>query len=78
MKELYRSEEDLITIIIIIRDVARLLVRYSDDAENLVRQLRKRSDKSSENEETDILYHRLIKKMPGITIHRRSYYSQYQ
>ncbi len=42
-------------------------MRYTDDTENLMKQLRKRNDKNSEFE-SDILYHALIKKMPGIII----------
>ena len=50
----------------ILRDFARLLVRYTNDTEDLMKQLRKRNERRSENEETDILYHILIKKMPGM------------
>ena len=40
-----------------------LLIRYAEDAEDLMKQLRQRSNTSKEG--TDILYHALIKKMPG-------------
>ena len=50
---------------IYLRDFAKLLIRYADDTKNLMKQLRQRSGGGSSKEETQILYHVLIKKMPG-------------
>ncbi len=51
------------------REFAKLLVRYTDDTKDLMRQLRKVTKQSNESvggkETYYVLYHELIKKMPG-------------
>ena len=52
-----------------VRDFAMLLVRYAANTEDLVKQLRKTIRLSeSESNETEAIYHVLIKKMPGILL----------
>lgn len=45
-------------------------MRYTEDTKNLMQQLRKvvKRKNDSGKEDSDVLYHELIKKMPGIAL----------
>ena len=58
-------------LVIMFRDFAMLLVRYTANTEDLVKQLRKavkQSESAKKADANEVIFHVLIKKMPGMLL----------